>query len=380
MPVSPALRRPRVASLLLSAALVVALSPALSPAAAAPLEPVDLLALENLTLPALEGPRTVGGELTVNPGTWNPADVSFSYEWSVGDACCSGGPLETTGPTHVITPGDSYLGFVNVRVTVSKDGYEPVFLYLGTDRIIADVPPTPVASAAGLTAANRGALTVTTEGTVATISIPGTGPGIQFYAYGYSAPTPLGFHVTIDPEVPEFQPSYDIEVDYSALGDGAQRLAVVTLSGALVGWVWVDDEPLSPPVPDSSGLTAGNDGGADETPTGTPNESLIDVPGAEPGDSVFLTAFSTPTPLGWYTVDGNRQIRVSYSSLPVGGHQIAISAADGTLLGWVPVTVVAQSLALTGAVLSPVVSVGTAALAVLGILLLAVARRRARTE
>lgn len=354
------------------------LSAAPAAAAGAPLEPAELPAIVNVTPATLDGLRTVGSALTVNPGVWEPADVTVSYEWGFGDGCCSGGPLDTTGPTHVITAQDSYAGFVGVTVTISKEGYESAIVGLGSGRIIADVPPAPVASAADLTASNRGQLSVTTDGGVATIVIPGTGPGIQFYVYGYSMPTPLGFHVTIDPEVPEFQPSYDIEVDYSVLGPGAQRLVVLTTSGTLVGWVWVDEQPLVPPVPDGSALTADNDGGAEVAPTGIANESIIDVPGAEPGDSVFLTAYSTPTGLGWYTVDGNRQIRVNFSSLPLGEHRIAISGADGSLLGWVPVTAVAVSLAVTGSAASPGAALGLSTLLLLSGMLIVATRRRAR--
>jgi hypothetical protein len=317
--------------------------------AAPAVEPADLPGwITVVSAPTLEGERTVGSTLTITGGVFEPSDVTLTYTWYFGDGCCSGGPLDDTGTTHVITPEDSYAGFVGVTVTATKLGYEPAFVDLNSGRIIADVPPAPFDSAAELTTANKGGLTATSAAGVATISIPGTGPGIQFYVYGYGQSTPLGFHVTIDPEVPEFQPAYDIEVDYSPIDDGPQKLAVLTTAGDLVGWVWVNDEPLSPPLPDSSGLTAENDGGATGRPTGTDNEVIIEVPNAVPGENVHLTGYSTPVSLGWYTVLDDGTIRVDYSALPPGEHKIAVVRADGTLLGWVAVTAVGDALAATG--------------------------------
>lgn len=376
-------RRARGAALtwaLIAGIIAAPAASAATPAApAAGSDPATLSTITVVSEPTLEGAREVGGTLTVTGGVWEPADVTLSYSWSFGDGCCAGGPLDTTGPAHVITAGEAAMGFVGVTITASKDGYESTTVNLSSGRILPDVPAKPVATAGGLTAANRGTLSVTTEDGIATISIPGTGPGIMFYVYGYGLGTPLGFEETIDPGVPEFQDAYDIEVDYSALGPGAQRLTVQTASGRLVGWVWVDAEPLAPPVPDSSGLTSENAGGASSNPTSTPNVTTITVPGADAGDSVHLTAFSTPTSLGWYTVEADGTIRVDFSSLPAGDHKIAIVASDGTLLGWVAVTAVDVALAETGPNDDAVRLASVAALALLaGAAALMTARRGRR--
>lgn len=378
---TPSVPRRRGVGAVLGALIIgLAAAPAAAAATTDPaLDSVDVGAITVITAPTLEGAREVGGTLTVTGGEWEPSDVTLTYEWGISDGCCSGGPLDTTGASHLITADQAAMGYIGVTVTASKDGYESTMVQLSSGRIAPAAPEEPVASASQLTAENRGTLTVTTADGVARISIPGTGPGIMFYVYGYGLGSPLGFHETIDPGVPEFQDAYDIEVDYSELGPGAQRLTVQTAGGRLVGWLWVDADPLAPPVPDSSGLTAENSGDAAAEPTGMPNETFIVIRGARPGASVHVTAYSTPTSLGWYTIDTDNRIRVDYSALPPGDHKIAVVAADGTLLGWVAVTVVETALARTGA--SSTVALSAAALLALALgsaMLLPMTRRANR--
>lgn len=91
------------------------------------------------------------------------------------------------------------------------------------------------------------------------------------------------------------------------------------------------------PFDDDSGLTNENTGDLSGTQDGT--IVTITVPSAEPGDWVYLYAYSTPTPVGWIQVDENRQVKVDVALLRPGGHKIAVLDADGELIGWTSATV-----------------------------------------
>lgn len=89
-----------------------ATSPEVGPVASAPLPPVTP------GTPAIDGTPTAGEVLTASPGTWDPADVTLSYQWSANGAPISG----ATGSTFV--PGDAEVGAsLTVTVTGSKSGH-----------------------------------------------------------------------------------------------------------------------------------------------------------------------------------------------------------------------------------------------------------------
>ncbi|NKX50611.1 S8 family serine peptidase, partial [Arthrobacter deserti] len=70
--------------------------------------------------PAIDGQAAVGSVLTADPGSWDPALVTLSYQWHRGGVAIPG----ATAPTY--TPGPEDLGAVlSVTVTGAKDGHVP---------------------------------------------------------------------------------------------------------------------------------------------------------------------------------------------------------------------------------------------------------------
>lgn len=132
-------------------------------------------AVTNTTPPALpSGAPVVGVALTVNPGTWNPADATFTYQWKSGADTIPG----ATSPTYKPVAAD--VGkTLSVTVTASKAGYTPASL---------------VATAtAPVTAASQ-------TGTIANTAVPGiTGiarVGLDLTAYAGSWYTQAGAPTT----------------------------------------------------------------------------------------------------------------------------------------------------------------------------------------
>jgi len=85
------------------------------------------------------------------------------------------------------------------------------------------------------------------------------------------------------------------------------------------------------------GLTSANAGGV----TGLQNGTIVTltVPGGEPGDWVYVYAYSDPTPVGWIRLDDDRTLRVDIAALPAGAHKLAVLDTDGALIGWAAATV-----------------------------------------
>jgi len=91
------------------------------------------------------------------------------------------------------------------------------------------------------------------------------------------------------------------------------------------------------PFPTDAGLTPQNTGGLSGVQDGT--LVTISLPDSEPGDWVYLYAYSTPIPIGWIQVDEQRQVRVDLNGLPAGRHKVAAIGEDGALVGWVGATI-----------------------------------------
>jgi hypothetical protein len=91
------------------------------------------------------------------------------------------------------------------------------------------------------------------------------------------------------------------------------------------------------PAADSDALVLLPSGGV----TATQHDSTVEltVPGAAAGDWVFVYAYSAPVPLGWQQVGADHTIDVDVSGLPAGEHHLAVSAEDGSLLGWADITI-----------------------------------------
>ena len=101
---------------------------------------------------------------------------------------------------------------------------------------------------------------------------------------------------------------------------------------------------------------------------------------ASAGDTVNVWLFSEPTLIGTAVVAADGTVRVTIPADTVAGvHRLAVTAADGSLIGWTPITITTDGqLAFTGAA-------GLGAGALVAFLLLAagagvlVVRRRRRT-
>jgi serine protease len=68
--------------------------------------------------PVILGSGAIGSTLSVNPGTWSPQPVLFSYQWFRNGSAITG----ATGPSYRLSSGE--LGSnVSIQVTGSKSGY-----------------------------------------------------------------------------------------------------------------------------------------------------------------------------------------------------------------------------------------------------------------
>ena len=85
----------------------------------------------NQVAPSISGSTTVGSSLTANPGTWNPSDVSFAYQWFANGVAIAG----ATGQTFTPTPAQDGAQ-VAVRVIASKSGYFPASASSNSVRVV----------------------------------------------------------------------------------------------------------------------------------------------------------------------------------------------------------------------------------------------------
>jgi hypothetical protein len=99
------------------------------------------------------------------------------------------------------------------------------------------------------------------------------------------------------------------------------------------------------PFTSDSGLTAENAGGITSTQEDT--VVTLTLPDREPGEWVFLYAYSDPVAVGWIQVDANRQVRVDLNGLPGGDHKVAVLDRDGQLIGWSVATLDEEASAVT---------------------------------
>jgi hypothetical protein len=82
--------------------------------------PEDLVITQvrNLALPSIIGEARAGEALHADPGSWLPADASFSYRWYADGAHLP----RATGPSY--TPSIGQVGSrILVRVIASRVGY-----------------------------------------------------------------------------------------------------------------------------------------------------------------------------------------------------------------------------------------------------------------
>ena len=90
-----------------------------------------------LTAPVLSGDASVGGLLTLAPGTWSPSTVRLSYRWKANGAIIPGATGATYSPT-VAEAGRS----ITVQVRAERAGFQE--LYTHSNAIaVTPVPTTP---------------------------------------------------------------------------------------------------------------------------------------------------------------------------------------------------------------------------------------------
>lgn len=133
------------------------------------------------------------------------------------------------------------------------------------------------------------------------------------------------------------------------------------------------------PVPfPEDGLTDANRGDITAPATATPGQTI--AVGVE-GVSVDGWLYSTPVYLGERVVtSGGIELTIP-AGTPVGTHRLAVTALDGSLIGWADITIVAAAapgLALTGAE-APIIGIAAAVLLLAAGAALVVVRRRARS-
>jgi hypothetical protein len=140
------------------------------------------------------------------------------------------------------------------------------------------------------------------------------------------------------------------------------------------------EEPGEEPTPPTdSDLTPGTQNGVSGPKTAAPGETIVvTVDGDHTGETVDAWLFSTPRLIGSPVVSVTGTIAVTIPLDTVAGmHRLAVTDADGTVIGWYGLQVTAGSLASTGAAPLPVAPFALAAL-VAGAFALLIARRRAR--
>ncbi|ROP72282.1 lamin tail domain-containing protein [Curtobacterium sp. PhB115] len=110
--------------------------------------------------------------------------------------------------------------------------------------------------------------------------------------------------------------------------------------------------PVAPSAPSETGLTDANRGNVSAPSSARAGETITVTVGTQyTGDVVKVWLYSTPTLLGTVTVAADGTVRVTIpADAPAGEHRIVVTAADGTVLGWTPITITASGeLAFTGA-------------------------------
>ncbi|GAB2770851.1 hypothetical protein GCM10027020_24840 [Nocardioides salsibiostraticola] len=100
-------------------------------------------AIANVVAPTVSGAPEVGQVLTATNGTWDPADVTLTFQWLAGGAPV----VEATSATYTLVRSD--LGKrMSVRVTAAKDGFDPAAKTSAETEAVADTtaPDTAITS------------------------------------------------------------------------------------------------------------------------------------------------------------------------------------------------------------------------------------------
>jgi hypothetical protein len=343
-----------------AAAVIAAFTLTAASASAAPTgtDPAETVA------PSISGTAIVGNTLTGNPGTWTASDastVTLSYEW--------------TDDTDTYLSSDA-----DYQVPADEAGHQLTFTVFASDTIGGVENDNSDSASTGdvpVVDFHNNSLPVLTGGTVVGDTLTGTDGT-------WSRPVTL---------------SYDWGISYGQSGDQTNpadptNTHVVTNSdqdGTLVFVVTASDSTgtisvsvaasgvtiPAPPVADDSGLTAANEGGVTGSQTKTVATVTVPAPAVD-GDTIYVYGYSSPTPIGFFTVSAAHTIAVPLTSLSKGLHKLALINGSGVLVGWLSVTA-GGGLASTGVnVNAPLEMGGAGLLILLGILSVVFVTRQRR--
>jgi hypothetical protein len=304
----------------------------------------------NTVLPAITGTPNIGEELTASPGTWtNPddSDYSVNFDW------LENGESLQSGSSNTYDVRDTDFGqAITVEVTLSYG--DDVWSDPATSAAVTIVTAITVVTAPVLTG------TATTGSTLSVTPGVFGGPDTDVsYVWLWAASDDGGriedatgsTYVVTNDRIGETIsvivtaraiPRIEILAKSAVKRTGDFVSVRLDLTGAVI--------PAAPFATDA-GLTSANEGGVTGSVTGT--TATFTIPNFTPDstlpfDQVFVYGYSTPTPLGFYSVV-NGKIVVNFAALPAGAHKLLVIGPDGTVLGWFGVSV----LAATGASVNP---------------------------
>ncbi|GGH35999.1 phosphodiester glycosidase family protein [Microbacterium album] len=228
--------------------------------------------------PTVSGERAVGGLLTATLGEWDLA-TETQLVWLRDGEPIAG----AEGTEYRLTAADS-LAEISVEVTATAAGYGTAVVRSAAalvDQRPLIVQPAPNPGADGLDGGNRGGVSATLNGSVATLTLPSgiAVDGEWLSVYAFSTPQPLGWQaVSADA----------VRVDVSALAAGEHRLALYRVDGTLIGWapITIAAAP-SDADQDTDGATDGaSDGATDRDPS---------TGGSSASDPLATTGVGDPT-------------------------------------------------------------------------------------
>lgn len=315
----------------------------------------------NTVAPLITGTAVVGGELTVSQGTWtdeeNQSPLAYTYLWS-----------SPTNPslatTAVYKPKATDLGQI---LTASVTATETEFYGLATTvsvSTIAAIDGTKNTVAPSLSGGETVGSTLTVD--------PGswTSPSEDLtYSYTWASVQGESANELDDSGITHVITADDI---------GSTIVVDVTVTSAtdeVTARVSTSVIVPTAPFATDAGLTSANKGSLTAIQPNT-TTAVVSVPGGVAGSQVYVYAYSTPTALGFFTLDANGAITVSLASLAAGEHRLLVLDASGAVIGWVSVTA-GSVLAATGGEVNVPIIIGGGALVLFGLLaVLYVARQR----
>jgi len=300
--------------------------------------PVAEFEFDSSTDPTISGTATVGSTLTAIAGEFSAEPDSLRYEWF----------QEWNGVRYAIDGANDSIfkltseqlgATVLVKVVAVLADYDDVWTWSAPTAIVhgsitSVVPPT---LSGNLTV---GSVLTATPGTwsssAATVRYDW---GVSGGEFGDSLPDTGATHTITTADM-----GLTVVVNVSVT-NGDEVSDPIRLSTATTIPFAVPNAPFAT----DAGITAANQGAV--TGTTSKNSATVTVPAGNPGDHVYVYGFSTPTGLGWYVLDANKQLVIDFSSLPVGSHHLVVLNQAGAVIGWLAV-------ARSGAAVAQIASTG----------------------